>query len=1542
MLCDKVEVTAMDCIWYLLGLSAYSLLALAAAMWLRKRGVGPVSLPYGRWKNANRLDKFASVLFTMVACVVFAVKPGNDRGANNESRSAIVRPISDCKQQGANRRDATQGISSSDYEAGFVLAEERTGETHDFAAPTNAVWNQDWLNHGGFCDSFRLDLGGLSFPFGTNAFHALTVFQRGLMRLRTSCAASCFAPMETTLGMVPEYGHSMLPAANRPSGLWHCMTASNSVVVTWRNVLLNREANRPVTFQAEIFEDGCFEFRYDLSCAGFDEIPNVVVGAKCDSLGSAFDSISANVTTLRWQRLDLADADNSDPDGDGITTADEVFAYHTNPYNADSDFDGVSDYDEINAYGSDPNDAHSLSQSFCDSFALAIGDEDPFACPEGSTNTIYEHVFYTGTTNAPFAYPQPNEESAVLEIAISGTGTGEMVLGDKVIPLVAPPQMRSGTASCKLLEEVGFGVKKRLWFRKPEGLEVSLSSDNLLIGSLPGVAKFYGWIAFPHTDATVPCIHDLEAKGRTLSLEHGEEFPGLTAQWQCSSPSVAITNFPPVSADIRARFPTRETAAIYYTVDHPDRLNCYAPSFEQTLEFCPKLTLTEESDLGNPDDGAETNICHCVTQEGLVCGCCAYGCCHCPNPDCPCHGNPVFAPDATSEEEAEDGYGAAMALPEALNVLQLYGNVSTQDVVHLDVPSGPMRQCCSCPGHRTNHVALAHCSRRLSVADSSGEVFSVTNVDCNVVVRGLEPSISPFGDAVLFSTNGASYLKRKYTVLGVRMDSPYGHDTSLYNSLSPNFGVPVTINTNLANAARFDLHTDILLSNGLVRVALENANCAAQVWLPEYSVWRWENGETWLESHPPVLLLDAGTATERYFTMRQWRTIVSHRGSDRCQPLMLVSPNAGNLDLVFSYVAAHDGHAVKTGIRQRVTFVNPPLLPDYDRDGGIGAADIARQLAGGVAYFWVNDDKWRGDDAFETFLRRNSDNDVVDGRNDLVNFLPIAVDVATFASNWISSAVYYRLEPQSCALQNAKLAFADIDWSEIGDAALGTDMDIHGNPLHQAPVSALGRGTNLPAAFVALAQQGRSTLLVEFPVVARNDSTSFNVYSSVDDSLLFSASLNLHIGDVSNMIGWENLRSVAGGSDGVPTRLATEDWPAEEHEPGNVVFVHGYNMAEDAETPLWAKNVFKKLWWSGLDRGFIAIQWRGNEGQTYIPLVGFATPNYYGNVQNAFKTAAALSNAMENVQGPKWFLAHSLGNMLVSAAIQDYGMEYERYFMLNAAIALEAFDPVDGITPASHDNMTPEAWTNYTDNVRATHWFERFPEGDGRRLLTWKGRFSNVTNIVNFYSTQEEVVNNGDGHEQSLFVRNYVWYNQETRKGMWPMMLHEYEGGWAFNLFYDTVTGSWVGNEYVEQRYHMNPTNAAGLTDLQLQQMPFFLDFYNSEMHTSPNGAIVESNYLYRAEMLAYAIPAESYAVGANPLPGLNAHTNVVTNESIPSRNFNMADIDDGQADLPPNEAEPTKRHRDWQHSTFVQRSYKRVHQLYRVIIQHVKENQYE
>ena len=251
--------------------------------------------------------------------------------------------------------------------------------------------------------------------------------------------------------------------------------------------------------------------------------------------------------------------------------------------------------------------------------------------------------------------------------------------------------------------------------------------------------------------------------------------------------------------------------------------------------------------------------------------------------------------------------------------------------------------------------------------------------------------------------------------------------------------------------------------------------------------------------------------------------------------------------------------------------------------------------------------------------------------------------------------------------------------------------------------------------------------------------------------------------------------------------------------------------------------------------------------------------------------------------------------------------------------------------------MTPEAWTNYADRIRASHWGELSPSGDGRRLLTWKGRFLNVTNIVNFYSSQDEVVCNGDGRPKDI-DREYAWYTQETCKGEWTwMMQHPNEGGWAFNRHYDTITHPIPGMPSLEVRNHMGPAEANNLPDSELQQIPFFLDFASSQMHTSSNGAVVADNYLYRAEILAYAIPAESYAVGANPLPGRTSMGEYSITGAL-FCNHNMAVLfTSGQDDLPPNGDKAKYKHRDWQHSTFVQRSYKRVHQLFKIINQHIK-----
>ncbi|MBQ2628473.1 MAG: hypothetical protein IJG13_02220, partial [Kiritimatiellae bacterium] len=1174
----------------------------------------------------------------------------------------------------------------------------------------------------------------------------------------------------------------------------------------------------------------------------------------------------------------------------------------------------------------------SRDEAICDearaAFEESLGDLDPFSFPEGSTNTVLEHLFYSGTTNGAFAYPQPTEHTAVLRVSVSGTGTGDLLVGGSYVPLVAPPQMRGGQQANPLLSPVPDGGRVPVYLKGDGTLSVSFDSSEFAFGELPSLSanRCAGWINFPETRATEPCVHDFRTRRKQVSLPASPGADDLSCTWQGGG-DVQVEDVPPRSARITASFGARETREITYTLSHPKRLFGQT-QYSQTVRFCPRPPDPDPADPDPPEDPSwfsegdppEDDDIEYLDENG---------------PE-----QPGGAPAAGDEDEvctvhevpyeqcaslhAADYTNAVQNVTHMSGVLYVRDPPVVGDQISLEVPDEHVN-CCGCPDHWTNCVSLAYRSHRLRVTGPGGQDFSSTGSSCTVDVAGVRPSRS-VGDAGLaFARNGEIYERRDYTVFGVGIRRD-GIPLSRYNALNAQFGFPMTVCTNDWRAPTLNLVTDVRLPSGTVHIEFAGATAP-------FALWYMRRGESEYRK-----LLDTETCPAKDIPIAAWRSVVAGVAEDSAAsvPVLVTSPSPGAVSLVLRYWNIVNGVFVEDSASQRITSVKPVLLADYNRDRVLDAVDIARHIAGRYVYFWMNDDKWKGDNAFETFLSRNSGNDVIDGRNDLINFLPIAVDVAPFASHWNQGDVYYRLEADSSALRNAKLAFADVEWSQIGDAPLGNDMDIDGNAVHEAPVFALGGGTNLPPAFASLSQSERSTLLMEFPEAARFHDLHLNVYSKSDDAILFSASLHLHVGEVSKMIGWENLRDAAGGSGGMPTRLATDDWPAEEHEPGNVVFVHGYNMEEDVETPLWAQNVFKKLWWAGLDRGFIAVQWNGDRGQVF----GTLTPNYYGNVQNAFQTASALAGAMQSVQGPKWFIAHSLGNMLVSAAIQDYGMPHEKYFMLNAAIAMEALDPTNGITQESHDNMTPHAWTNYVDRVRSTHWFERFPEGDGRRLLTWKGRFANVTNIVNFYSTQEEVVNNGDGDWHTILKRNFVWYNQETRKGVWPLMLHEYEGGWEFNPYHDTVTGSHVGNEYVESRQKMSPQNAANLTDEQLQEHPFFLDFVNPEMHSSSNGLIVATNYLYRAEMLAYAIPAESFTAGANPLPGRD-DVSYIDRDKPMFGSYNMAILfDAGIEDLPQNGNDPEDRHQDWQHSTFVQRSYKRVHQLFKKITQLMKESQ--
>ena len=131
--------------------------------------------------------------------------------------------------------------------------------------------------------------------------------------------------------------------------------------------------------------------------------------------------------------------------------------------------------------GLQPLDPYSTGGAYSDGLAIKIGDLDPFSYPEGSTNTVLEHIFYSGTTNGVFAYPQSSESMAVLQVSVSGSGTGDLIVGNQVVPLVAPPQLRSAppNPAPPLLVQLVKGETYPIYFRGDELLPVPRPLDEL-------------------------------------------------------------------------------------------------------------------------------------------------------------------------------------------------------------------------------------------------------------------------------------------------------------------------------------------------------------------------------------------------------------------------------------------------------------------------------------------------------------------------------------------------------------------------------------------------------------------------------------------------------------------------------------------------------------------------------------------------------------------------------------------------------------------------------------------------------------------------------------------------------------------------------------------------------------------------------------------------------------------------------------------------------------------------------------------------------
>jgi hypothetical protein len=574
------------------------------------------------------------------------------------------------------------------------------------------------------------------------------------------------------------------------------------------------------------------------------------------------------------------------------------------------------------------------------------------------------------------------------------------------------------------------------------------------------------------------------------------------------------------------------------------------------------------------------------------------------------------------------------------------------------------------------------------------------------------------------------------------------------------------------------------------------------------------------------------------------------------------------------------------------TVVSAGIEVDVDRDGHIARDE--RPKGGRPLRHWVNDDddqgEWQGQ-ADLPGLTASSDhaNPGVDGLRDLVDFMPINLNLARVI----------RLMPPADGfeyfLRNEDRA-AQVVLTGLSPAAAGTihrnpDLRTFGSNL-DGPVTAaevLTADTQgriaLPQIFVErLRDRGHGVILLE---ATRPTNRPLWIEISQYGRRVASIEQSLAVCSVEAMYRHVDLSGVAREFSGRPAerpktpRLHQIDEPAGlpdgESSDRWVVMIHGYNVPADAARS-WHAETFKRLRAMGNDARFVGVTWNGDTGL-----------DYHKAVFQAFQTGDEIPRALGFLDASRTTLiAHSLGNIVASQAVQA-GFTPASYFMLNAALPIEALAGEADLSVQS-TAMTEQRWRPYPRKLYASDWSKMYPADDTRSTYTWINCFNRVRSAgiaINCFSPGEDVTNCPAETESASVLatlwagRNVdygVWKTQELLKGVGAnrslamLAMERSQGGWGFNLgwrgrFVPHGLGKAAGGHYEL----VDPVTAGKLSSQQLRIYPFFRHFREIRIHFP--GPMKLSPLLnlkdLRYDLLARGIPAQSYAAGAEPVPGM-------------------------------------------------------------------------
>ena len=218
------------------------------------------------------------------------------------------------------------------------------------------------------------------------------------------------------------------------------------------------------------------------------------------------------------------------------------------------------------------------------------------------------------------------------------------------------------------------------------------------------------------------------------------------------------------------------------------------------------------------------------------------------------------------------------------------------------------------------------------------------------------------------------------------------------------------------------------------------------------------------------------------------------------------------LSLMFPVFAAF---AVESG---------PLLVPDYDRDGRISASDKGRAEAGEPLVFWINDDNdeaGEGDtnsdlDDVPGGETRDCDDETVNGRCDLLDFIPVLVELRV-QPEWQN--LTWKLSSESVNVVFTPLNedhAGDFHTVEVQECGPGRDQS-----AHEATVSRLVDGdVEIPRGFLTT---GACVLMVEGAALADDGALTITGYDG-EGNRVTETTLKLSVAGVESMYGWMNLR----------------------------------------------------------------------------------------------------------------------------------------------------------------------------------------------------------------------------------------------------------------------------------------------------------------------------------------------------------------------------------------------------------------------------------